>query len=293
MASPDTSDDQAKKALLRLLGEGAATGVNWYDPADRRLAGLVGRLSAGDQIWLLRCIAWLRGHEVLGPAAIVAAAELVHARLASGAQGGNRRIIGLVLRHPAHPGALLGYWITVHGKVPKPVQRGVADAVKTLYTPRRVTGMTSPATACGSVTSWRSPIPTRTPPSRRPCSSGCWPSPDPTSPSACPSTTTPPPQNSPTPSPPQPKPANTPSNAPRPRDRPGRRGGHDHQTVSSPRSQASRRDDQAVQSCPACRTPGRPVPGAIRRSTTRSTWAGEWRATTSRTWSPASFAAPS
>ncbi|WP_395105099.1 hypothetical protein [Actinomadura sp. SCN-SB] len=136
MASPDTSDDQAKKALLRLLGEGAATGVNWYDPADRRLAGLVGRLSAGDQIWLLRCIAWLRGHEVLGPAAIVAAAELVHARLASGAQGGNRRIIGLVLRHPAEPGALLGYWITVHGKVPKPVQRGVADAVKTLYTPQ-------------------------------------------------------------------------------------------------------------------------------------------------------------
>jgi hypothetical protein len=52
-AGRDNSDTRTKRSLMRLLGEGAATETNWYDPADPRLPALVrpqpGRgLSFGD-----------------------------------------------------------------------------------------------------------------------------------------------------------------------------------------------------------------------------------------------------
>ncbi|GAA2637242.1 hypothetical protein SMC26_08045 [Actinomadura fulvescens] len=131
LRGPDT---QAKVELLHQLADGAMQETVWYSPADDRFAALIARLAVSDRAWLLRCIGWLRTTTTLAPAAIVAAAELVRVRLLNGGSD-NRGIIAIMLRRPDEPGALLGYWVTTYGRpVPKPVQRGVADAVKKLYT---------------------------------------------------------------------------------------------------------------------------------------------------------------
>ena len=74
-------------------------------------------------------------------ASLVGAAEFVSARLAASADGGvtNRAVIDSVLQRADEPGELLAYWTGANGRrVPKPVKRGVADAVKRLYDERAV-----------------------------------------------------------------------------------------------------------------------------------------------------------
>jgi TROVE domain len=48
-------------------------------------------------------------------------------------------VVARVLQRPDEPAELVGYWLTVHGRgLPMPVKRGVADAVRRLYTERAV-----------------------------------------------------------------------------------------------------------------------------------------------------------
>ncbi|MEU4877197.1 TROVE domain-containing protein [Streptomyces sp. NPDC021608] len=106
---------------------------------DDRFAALVRELAVGDPTWTAGLLGWLRGEGNLRTAAIVGAAEYVHARLAAGATGGpsNRQVVDSVLQRPDEPGELLGYWTATYGRtLPKPVKRGVADAVRRLYTAR-------------------------------------------------------------------------------------------------------------------------------------------------------------
>jgi hypothetical protein len=66
----------------------------------------------------------------------VGAAEYVKARLDAGATDGpsNRQVVASVLQRPDEPGELLAYWTATYGRnVPKPVKRGIADAVRRLY----------------------------------------------------------------------------------------------------------------------------------------------------------------
>ncbi|BFO20485.1 hypothetical protein SHKM778_68730 [Streptomyces sp. KM77-8] len=51
------------------------------------------------------------------------------------ATGGQyRQVVDSVLRRPDEPGELLAYWTARYGRaIPKPVKRGVADAVRRLY----------------------------------------------------------------------------------------------------------------------------------------------------------------
>ncbi|RFU38407.1 TROVE domain-containing protein, partial [Actinomadura logoneensis] len=61
----------------------------------------------------------------------------VAARLAAGAHGGNRALVRAALRRADEPGELLAYWRSRYGRaLPQPVKRGVADAVRALYTER-------------------------------------------------------------------------------------------------------------------------------------------------------------
>ncbi|GII04033.1 hypothetical protein [Planobispora takensis] len=72
-----------------------------------------------------------------GRAPIVAALEAVRARLAAGEQGMNRQLVDSVLQRADEPGEAPAYWTSRHGRaIPKPVKRGVADAVARLYTER-------------------------------------------------------------------------------------------------------------------------------------------------------------
>ncbi|WP_329216122.1 TROVE domain-containing protein [Streptomyces sp. NBC_01485] len=103
---------------------------------DDRFANLVRELAVSDPSWTAGLLGWLRGEGNLRTAAIVGAAEYVHARLAAGATDGpsNRQVVDSVLRRPDEPGELLAYWTATYGRnVPKPVKRGVADAVRRLY----------------------------------------------------------------------------------------------------------------------------------------------------------------
>ncbi|MGW0335371.1 TROVE domain-containing protein [Streptomyces sp. NPDC003011] len=103
---------------------------------DDRFTRLVGELAVTDPEWTAGLLGWLRGAGNLRTAAVVGAAEYVTARLDAGATGGpsNRQVVDSVLQRPDEPGELLAYWTTTYGRnVPKPVKRGVADAVRRLY----------------------------------------------------------------------------------------------------------------------------------------------------------------
>ncbi|MGW2068299.1 TROVE domain-containing protein [Streptomyces sp. NPDC001953] len=103
---------------------------------DDRFAALVRRLAVTDPFWTAGLLGWLRGEGNLRTASVVGAAEYVKARLDAGATDGpaNRQVVSSVLQRPDEPGELLAYWTSVHGRnVPKPVKRGLADAVRRLY----------------------------------------------------------------------------------------------------------------------------------------------------------------
>lgn len=103
---------------------------------DGRFAALVRKLAVEDPEWTAGLLGWLRGEGNLRTASVVGAAEYVKARLRAGATDGpsNRQVVDSVLRRPDEPGELLAYWTSVYGRnVPKPVKRGVADAVRRLY----------------------------------------------------------------------------------------------------------------------------------------------------------------
>ncbi|MFE9556019.1 TROVE domain-containing protein [Streptomyces sp. NPDC006703] len=106
---------------------------------DDRFATLVRKLAVEDPEWTAGLLGWLRGEGGLRTASIVGAAEYVKARLDAGTSDGpaNRQVVASVLLRPDEPGELLGYWSATYGRaVPKPVKRGVADAVRRLYNGR-------------------------------------------------------------------------------------------------------------------------------------------------------------
>ncbi|MCB5179237.1 TROVE domain-containing protein [Streptomyces antimicrobicus] len=103
---------------------------------DDRFTALVRTLAVEDPGWTAGLLRWLRTDAHMRTASLVGAAEYVMARLAAGATDGpsNRSVVDSVLQRADEPGELLGYWTSVHGRnVPKPVKRGIADAVRRLY----------------------------------------------------------------------------------------------------------------------------------------------------------------
>lgn len=103
---------------------------------DDRFAALVRTLAVEDPAWTAGLLGWLRGDGNMRTASLVGAAEYVKARLDAGATEGpsNRQVVDSVLRRADEPGELLAYWTATYGRnVPKPVKRGIADAVRRLY----------------------------------------------------------------------------------------------------------------------------------------------------------------
>lgn len=109
---------------------------SFYESAaqrDTRFRDLVHRVAVADPEWTARFIGWLRDRAGMRTASVVAAAETAKAFLTAGQPGG-RQVIAAVLRRPDEPGELLAYWQSRYGRqVPKPVKRGLADAIQALY----------------------------------------------------------------------------------------------------------------------------------------------------------------
>ncbi|MFI6150125.1 TROVE domain-containing protein [Streptomyces sp. NPDC051109] len=129
----------ARSELFLLAVANFVTQRTFYESGearDDRFAALVRRLAVEDPAWTAGLLGWLRTDGNMRTASLVGAAEYVKARLDAGAVDGpsNRAVVDSVLRRADEPGELLAYWTATYGRaVPKPVKRGIADAVRRLY----------------------------------------------------------------------------------------------------------------------------------------------------------------
>lgn len=138
------------KSELFLLAVANMVGENtFYETAgtrDTRFEQLVHQVAVEDGDWMARFIPWLRSEANMRSASLVAAAEAVKARLDAGGStpqevgkaqvrdGFNRKMIDAACQRADEPGEMLAYWTSRHGRaLPKPLKRGVADAVRRLY----------------------------------------------------------------------------------------------------------------------------------------------------------------
>jgi hypothetical protein len=104
---------------------------------DDRYERLIRQLAIEDPEWTAGLLGWLRGEGNMRTAALVGAAEFTAERLLREAPGYSRQVIDSVLQRADEPGEMLGYWTSKYGrKLPKPVKRGIADAVQRLYNER-------------------------------------------------------------------------------------------------------------------------------------------------------------
>ncbi|MFC5744136.1 hypothetical protein [Actinomadura rugatobispora] len=122
-------------ALTRL---GHADGFFLWKPAARdRFRALVRDATRQDPEWTARFLSWLRTATPMRYVALVGAAAFAHERLAAGQPGMSRQVVDSVLRRADDPGLFLAYWRCAHGRaLPKPVKRGISDAVTRLYDER-------------------------------------------------------------------------------------------------------------------------------------------------------------
>lgn len=145
-------------AVSNLVGEDT-----FYEGAterDKRYRDLIAQVAISDPIWLFELLTWLRGGGNMRSASIVGAVEAVRTWLAlpasdkvwhawqaqvepwlaargqqSDRRGLARTLIDAVCQRADEPGELLAYWHSRYGrKLPMPIKRGLADAVRRLYT---------------------------------------------------------------------------------------------------------------------------------------------------------------
>jgi hypothetical protein len=140
------------KSELFLLAAAALVGEDTFyesgSARNARLAALAGQAAVDDVDWTTRLVGWVRNEANLRSAPVLIAAEGVAARLAAGLHGANRALIAAALRRPDEPGEMIAYWLARHGRaLPKPVKRGVGDAVHALYTQRALAKYDTPAAA--------------------------------------------------------------------------------------------------------------------------------------------------
>jgi hypothetical protein len=130
----------AKSELFLLAVSNFVGADTFYEKGgqrDDRYTQLVRKLAIEDPEWTAGLLGWLRGEGNMRTAALVGAAEFTAERLLHEAPGYSRQVIASVLQRADEPGEMLGYWTSKYGrKLPKPVKRGIADAVQRLYTER-------------------------------------------------------------------------------------------------------------------------------------------------------------
>lgn len=130
--------ERDEKSELYLLAVSNMVGqATFYEPGharDSRYVSLIHRVTKADPDWIARFVPFLRDTMNMRSASLVMAAEYV---AAGGPHG--RAVIASALKRPDEPAEMLAYWQQEHGRtIPKPVKRGVADAVRHLYTERAV-----------------------------------------------------------------------------------------------------------------------------------------------------------
>lgn len=102
---------------------------------DLRFAELVREVATFDPQWLVGFVGWLRRTANMRSAPVVAAAEAVHARLASGLHGHNRALVDAAMLRADEPAEFVAYWRSRFGRtsLPSGVKRGLSDAMNRLW----------------------------------------------------------------------------------------------------------------------------------------------------------------
>lgn len=130
-AARDVKSELFLLAVANMVGEGT-----FYEQAgdrDTRYAELVRAVAVADPEWTSGFLGWLRTGANMRSASLVGAAEAARAMLAAKLPGG-RQLVASVLQRADEPGEMLAYWTSRYGRaIPKPVKRGVADAIGRLY----------------------------------------------------------------------------------------------------------------------------------------------------------------
>ncbi|MCP2336262.1 hypothetical protein [Actinomadura rupiterrae] len=106
----------------------------WPDRDRERFLTLARKATTQDPEWTARFLRWLRASTPLRIPAIVGACAFVRERRERGQDGMSRQVVGSVLQRADDPGHLIAHWRHLYGRaMPKPVKRGLADAVVRLY----------------------------------------------------------------------------------------------------------------------------------------------------------------
>ena len=126
----------AKGELFLLAVAYMGSDATFYETGkerDTRFADLVRKVAVEDPAWMDGFIPWLRNAANMRTASLVAAAEALKARLDAKLPG-SRKLISAALQRADEPGELLAYWHSLYGRnEPKPLKRGIADAILRLY----------------------------------------------------------------------------------------------------------------------------------------------------------------
>jgi hypothetical protein len=125
----------AKSDLFLLAVTNMVREQTFYEGAnerDERFKQLVHVVTREDPLWVAQFIPYLRDTMQMRSASTVAAAHYV---AAGGPRG--RAVVASALRRADEPAEILAYWQQEYGRrIPKPLKRGVADAVVDLYNER-------------------------------------------------------------------------------------------------------------------------------------------------------------
>jgi hypothetical protein len=148
----DVKSELFLRAISNMVGEDT-----FYEQAkdrDDRYTQLVQHCAVEYPVWTAGLLDWLRNEAHMRSASLVGAAEFVRGRLQYGGDqplprkhhttegddslgysiATNRRVIASVLRRADEPGELLAYWTSKYGRaIPKPIKRGIEDAIGQLY----------------------------------------------------------------------------------------------------------------------------------------------------------------
>jgi len=119
-------------AVAMMVSEGS-----YYEDAatrDARYEALAAQVAVEDPQWMARFVRWLRDEATMRSTSLVAALQAARAMVDAGVPG-SRRIVDSALQRADEPGEALAWWTGRYGRtIPKPVKRGIADAVRRLYT---------------------------------------------------------------------------------------------------------------------------------------------------------------
>lgn len=132
----DAQSDLFLLAITNMVGED--TFYEGKNDRDQRFRDLIQKVAATDPAWIARFIPFLRDTMQMRSASIVVAAEAVLYLLKNPGDAAInlRKMIDAAISRADEPAEMLAYVKQRAGTLPKPVKRGVGDAVRRLYNER-------------------------------------------------------------------------------------------------------------------------------------------------------------